>query len=359
MISNTQRIHKITSFGFLAAVTCWHFPVSAQSNVQAFGVMDVGISYYKVNQGEKLLALSDSGNTTSRIGFRGSEDLGQGIKAIFWLEGGVSPSTGNTVLSFTRRSVVGISGDFGQITLGREYTPGYSIHSSFGGPFGTNGVADNLLYRARVVMHDSNNAGQPAYVRSSNAITYISPVTHGLYGQFMYGLDEQVRGNSGRYLGGRLGYLTEDFDISTAYNTVAGGENSPSAAPRKIKNLGIGASYKFSTSKISLLYVDDAVQMPSGDKKLQGLSFGLESKVGSGAIRAALGQVKFKYQGQHSKATKYSLGYVHNLSKRTALYTSLAYIDNGFGTSFVVNPGVAGIENKGSSGIDFGIRHIF
>ncbi len=81
--------------------------------------------------------------------------------------------------------------------------------------------------------------------------------------------------------------------------------------------------------------------MVKGDKKLKGLSIGLESKIGAGAIRAGLGHVAFKYADEKTKAMKYSLGYVHYLSKRTSLYTSISYIDNN-GTAFSVNTRVKG-----------------
>ena len=331
----------------------------AQSNVQLFGVVDMGVSYTKVHGGEKLTALSENGNTTSRIGFRGTEDLGGGLKALFWLESGWTPSTGGGALSFARRSVVGLSGQFGEVTLGRDYTSGYSMYSSYGGPFGTNGVGHNIVYRARVVTHDSSNAGQEAFVRSSNAISYFSPKGDGIYGQFTYGFDEQTSGNAGRYVGGRLGFRNKTLDFSGAYNTIAAGNNAPASAPRKMESTSLGMSYQFSAAKLFVLYAHDKIEMPIEDKKLNGLSVGLETQVGQGAIRAGIGHVQLDYLNQKAKATKYSLGYVHNLSKRTALYSTVGYLQNKGGANFVVNPGVRGQSNKNSSGVDFGIRHRF
>lgn len=332
----------------------------AQSNVEMFGVIDMGVSYTNVSGGDKLTALSDNGNTTSRLGFRGTEDLGGGLKAMFWLESGFTPSTGAGPLSFARRSVVGLSGKFGEVTLGRDYTSGYSMYSSYGGPFGTNGVGHNIVYRARVLTHDANNAGQEAFVRSSNAISYFSPKGDGVYGQFTYGFDEQTTGKAGRYIGGRLGYRNKALDISGAYNTIAAGNGAPDATPRKMESTSVGMSYQFDSAKLFVLYAHDKIEMPIESKKLNALSVGLEAKWGQqGAIRAALGHAELDYLNNASKATKYSLGYVHNLSKRTALYTTVAYLKNKGGASYVVNPGVRGEANKNSSGIDFGIRHRF
>ena len=337
------------------------FPAFANSNVQIFGVMDMGISHYKVSGGQSLTVLSDSGNTTNRIGFRGQEDLGNGVKVIFWLEGGFIPSSPANSFNFVRRSVVGFSGDFGQLTLGRDFTPGYSLHSTFGGPFGTNGVADNLVYRARVLMHSSVNANQSdSYVRSSNAITYVSPKTNGIYSQFMYSFNEQKKSKAGRYIGGRLGYVNKNFDISAAYNEVSSGETDSGLLRNKVKGFGFGASYSFlSNSKIVLLYVDDDVQMANGDKNLKGLSVGFDKRLGKGVLKTGMSYVRFNHFLDNSKAMKYSLGYVYDLSKRTVLYSSIGYIKNSKGAKFVVNAAVEGKANASSSGVDFGIRHNF
>lgn len=238
---------SVISLAILAAFSPEY--ASADGSIQTFGVSDMGLSHNKVSGQESLTTVSDSGNTTGRLGFRGSEDLGNGLKAIFWLEGGISSSS---TFSFTRRSIVGISGDFGDITLGREYTPGYSMYSTYGGPFGSNGVGENILYRSRVLMHDSNNAGQETYVRSSNAITYVSPVKNGIYGQFMYGFNEQTVGNAGQYVGDRIGYTNKQVEVSVAYNTVSDGDAAPSSTPKKIENFGLGASYEFANHKVMM-----------------------------------------------------------------------------------------------------------
>lgn len=333
--------------------------VHAQSSVEMFGVVDMGVSYTTVNGGDKLTALSESGNTTNRIGFRGTEDLGGGLKALFWLESGFNPSTGGGALSFARRSVVGLSGKFGEVTLGRDYTSGYSMYSSYGGPFGTNGVGHNIIYRARVLTHSNDVAGQESFVRSSNAISYFSPKGDGVYGQFTYGFDEQTEGKAGRYIGGRLGYRNKTLDISGAYNTIAAGTKAPEETPRKMESTSFGMSYQFDAAKLFVLYAHDKIKTPIENTKLNGLSVGLETKVGQGAIRAAIGHARLDYLNNKAKATKYSLGYVHNLSKRTAFYTSVAYLQNKGGASYVVNTGISGKANKNSSGVDFGIRHRF
>lgn len=334
-------------------------PVLAQSSVTMFGVLDVGVSHYQVSGGQKNTVMSDSANTSSRLGFRGSENLGGGKTVEFWLEGGVSASQPDT-FELTRRSTLGLKGGWGEVRLGRDYTPTYNAMSDFGGPWVTNGVGANLLYSARTVSHNSSNGGQSTNVRSSNAINYFLPKDlGGIYGQAMYGFDEATEGKARRYMGARLGYKTKQWNVGVAYNTAAGGIAAPASTPRDMKNFSLGATYELPFGRLSALYIDDRIEMAAGDKKLTGVSVGLAMPVGQGQVRASYARIKFDHATDNSKVQKLALGYVHNLSKRTALYTTVAYIDNSNGSKLVTNSAVAGIANKSSTGVDFGIRHRF
>lgn len=334
-------------------------PVLAQSSVTVFGVMDVGVSHYQVSGGQKRTVMSDNGHTSSRLGFRGKEALGGGKTVEFWLEGGVSASEPST-LDFARRSTIGLSGAWGEVRLGRDYTPTYNTMSNFGGPWVTNGVGANLLYSARTVSHNSSNGGQSTNVRSSNAVNYFLPNTlGGIYGQAMYGFDEATEGKARRYIGARLGYKTKQWNVGVAYNTAAGGVDAPTSTPRDMKNFSLGATYELPFGRLSALYINDRIEMGAVDKKLTGVSMGLAVPVGKGQVRASYARIKFDHASDNSKAQKLALGYVHNLSKRTALYSTLAYIDNSNGGKLVTNSAVTGLANQSSTGVDFGIRHSF
>ncbi|WP_080996041.1 porin [Comamonas testosteroni] len=334
-------------------------PVWGQSSASVFGVLDLGVSHYKVNGGQSQTALSDHGNSSSRIGIRGREDVGGGRAIQYWLEGGIDPSQPGS-FAFTRRSTIGLSGAWGEVRLGRDYTPSYNAMSDFGGPWVTNGVGESLLYRARATSHGSSNGGQSTNVRASNAINYFLPKgLGGAYGQLMYGFDEAVEGHAGRYIGARLGYKAKQWDVGMAYNTAAGGTAAPAKTPRDMRNFSLGASYRLSFGKLSALYINDRIEMPGGDKKLTGMSVGMEIPMGQGQVRASFARVKFDHEKDHSQARKIALGYVHDLSKRTALYTTLAFIDNDNGAKFTTGGDVSGIANKSSTGVDFGIRHRF
>ncbi len=338
---------------FSAAAAC------AQSPVEVFGVLDVGISHYRVGGGQRGTGMSQHGNTSSRFGIRGKEDLGGGRALQFWLEGGVDPASPGA-FSFARRSTLGLQTEWGEVRLGRDYTPTYNMMSSYAGPWVTNGVGESLLYRARAVSHDKSNAGQSTNVRSSNAINYLLPKNlGGVYGQFMYGSGDDGLGRAGRYVGGRLGYKARDWSVGVGYNTARGGDNSPAKTPRDVRNFSLGASYDLPFGELKALYISDRIEMPLGDKKLTGFSIGWSLPVKQGELRASYGRVKYDYATDQAKAQKVALGYVHTLSKRTALYTTVAYVDNDQGAKFVAGGGLDGVANKSSMGVDVGIRHRF
>ncbi|MBS0426723.1 MAG: porin, partial [Proteobacteria bacterium] len=133
---------------------------SAQSSVTLFGIVDASISGYSSKSNlymdplvyladplayfgqpgsvkQSKTALANSGYNTSRIGFRGTEDLGGGLAASFWLEAGISNDDGKKGIdNFNRRSTVSLSGGFGEVRLGRDYTPTFWNDTVFD-PFGT------------------------------------------------------------------------------------------------------------------------------------------------------------------------------------------------------------------------------
>ncbi|WP_307866839.1 porin [Variovorax sp. E3] len=143
----------------------------AQSSVTLFGVVDAGISGYSNrsedaksatpanpfyrNQGSRTASqrvLSNSGLASSRVGFRGTEDLGGGLAASFWLESSITNDSGQEgIQSFARRSTVSLSGGFGEIRLGRDINATFTNDFVFD-PLGVNGVGVSLLYRAGTAM---------------------------------------------------------------------------------------------------------------------------------------------------------------------------------------------------------------
>jgi predicted porin len=116
----------------IAATACG--TVSAQSNVQVYGLIDLGLEYitYANAAGDSVTRVSTGGSNNSRLGFRGMEELGNGLKAVFNLEGGILADTGaSDGALFRRQSNVGLEGKFGRVVLGRSYTTVYDFINPF------------------------------------------------------------------------------------------------------------------------------------------------------------------------------------------------------------------------------------
>jgi len=119
----------------------------AQSTVTLFGGAD--LNYRSVTSGtNKFQGMAQDGIYSSRFGVMGTEDLGGGLKAGFHFEGGMNPDTGTPGgFNFARKSTVGVMGGFGEVRMGRDYTPLFTVHG-LADPFGTNGVgsAGNMMF---------------------------------------------------------------------------------------------------------------------------------------------------------------------------------------------------------------------
>ncbi|GAA6120358.1 porin [Acidovorax sp. FG27] len=334
----------------------------AQSSVTLFGIVDTGVTYIdNANAaGDNVYGLTTSGNATSRLGFRGTEDLGGGLKAGFWLEGEIFGDNGNASgFNFQRRSTISLMGGFGEVRLGRELTPGYSKTSGYD-VFGQTGIGQFNGWQ-NWVGSPTADAGN---VRSSNMISYYTPNFGGFTAGLGYGFDEQTVGKAGRYAGGFGAYDNGPLSVAVSYDQ----RDLVTAANAAISRdtLTVGASYNLNVAKLSTLLQQSKYDRPGqSDAKFNAYAVGASVPVGAGEFK--LQYALYDQKAIDSKAHQLALGYVHNLSKRTALYGTYAYLKNKDASNQVL-PGVAskGLSNVGGpgigenqSGVQVGVRHSF
>ena len=202
-----------------------------------------------------------------------------------------------------------------------------------------------------------SNLGSPAatVLRADNAVSYFLPNMGGIYGQFQISAGEGVVGN--RYTGGGLGYKNQAMDVGVAYGTTDVGTDSD------FKHYNVKFNYNFGCATLHTLY--DVKTW--GDRKTQDISIGASIPVATGTIRAGYtranrsgGPVGSGY-ADGDDSTRLALGYVHDLSKRTALYTTVSRITNkGAARSSVLGTAPAGmLGGENSSGYEVGLRHTF
>ncbi|MDP2818889.1 MAG: porin [Polaromonas sp.] len=319
---------------------------SAQSSVTLFGVVDTNIRNVSNSGVASNTTLSNSGLSSGRFGFRGVEDLGGGLKAGFWLESDLNIDTGTTNANgklFARRSTVSLMGNFGEVRLGRDLTPS-GAHTYLYDPFGVIGLGGS----ANVARY----AAQTTFFRSDNAVSYFTPNLSGFQGQIMVAPDESGVNNVNRYSGTRLSYAAGPVSVSGSYGTtnVVGG---------KFTTSGIAGSYNFGVATLMGHYYSDRLLTLKENRFLLGVTVPLGAhQIRASYLRSDATGGTAAYNA--SDANMLALGYVHNLSKRTALYATTSRISNKGGATFALAGGTPGITAGGtSSGYEFGMRHNF
>jgi len=293
---------------------------------------------------------------SNRLGFRGTEDLGGGMSASFWLEGGMANDAGNGggtngAFNFQRRSTVSLSGSFGEIRLGRDYTNAFSTKATYDA-YGANGMGTALnLYAGTVA---GLGSGATTRVRADNMIGYFLPGNlGGLYGSVQYSAGETGNGATvgNKYTGFRVGYSAGPFDISGSLSS------TQTATSDDFKTTNLGASYNMGFAKVMALY--DVHKYGALKYTTTGISTSVP--MGAGEFRAAYtrGNANGGTIGGND-ANLFGLEYIHNLSKRTALYTQYARLKNSGASKATVGTGPAITVNDASStGYGVGVRHSF
>ena len=336
----------------------------AQSNVTIYGVADAYYAHGSGN-GNDVDVVNGGGLSGSRLGFKGMEDLGGGLKALFLYEFGtlaIDGGAGNNGMTGTRQSYVGLTGGFGTAVAGRLQTPGYD----FAAKYDAHGAS---IFSPVGQLSDNANASisaRDAGARQDNAVAYISPNFSGLTFKAAYAFGEQV--DAGAVEPQNVWALAADYDagpLSVGFvhhniNDIAG------VAGTDQTETAVGVNYDFGMAKLFASYqVQDAETAAGGtnfDSKMWNI--GARAKVGAaGTVGIAYGQLKDDVS--NGKAKSWGLDYQYAFSKRTTAYAGYSRVSNNSNAAFgLLNVGstataVAAGGNGKESQIAFGMRHMF
>ena len=333
----------------LAALTAFAGVASAQSSVTLFGIVDVAARNVKNHSGS-IKSLSPNGQVSSRLGVRGIEDLGGGMRAGFWLEGdlsadvggGASAGLGSTAngVDWRRRSTVSLMGGLGEVRLGRDYNPVFNTFVTHD-IFAYVGVASSGNLRSRFYATPVGNASLAA--RNDNSIGYFLPAMGGLYGQVMIAAPEGARAN--KYMGFRLGYAAGPLNFSGAF----GKADKTGGMVDDATTMIFGGSFNAGFATFHTSY--EQAEYSTTKRKLA--TIGAVVPVGTGAFKAQYAKA--------SGATMIGLGYVQSLSKRTSVYTNFGRVNNKGANVYTASGSGPAVTRGGqtSTGYDFGVRHDF
>ncbi len=322
-------------------------PAWAQaSQATIFGTVDLAATHLS-NGGGSTTGMSHSGGNISRIGLRGTEDLGSGYGAGFWFESGLNAkdgSAGGPAGNFwNRRATVSLTVPFGELRLGRDDSATF-LNTLIFDPFLTNGVAGTQSF----VMN-----GAP--IQISNAVSYFLPKNlGGFYGQLQYAWGPASIPTSKTYRGFRGGYANGPLNLSLA----AAQLDFSGAGKLKIAN--VGASYDFGTIKPALIW---AQERRDGGSSVRAIQIGATAQFGVHQVRASIGDYRTSGGAADANWRKLGLGYAYNFSRRTMLYVSAGFVSNSDGANRAVSAqGMAVPVNTlghSASGYEIGVRHFF
>jgi predicted porin len=359
---NTHR--KLIATIVIAGLPAW--AAAQSSSVTLAGVADAAARNVSNEGRGSLKSLVSGSNSTSRVIVRGSEDLGGGLSASFHLEHGILLDSGTQTVAnqfWDRRATVSLaSRTLGELRAGRDFIPSYLNWSRFD-PFGYIGAAGANNFINGTPLGPIRNAfstNPNTTVRSSNAVQVLLPGgLGGVEGGLMVAAGEGGAAANGqhRVVGGRLGWAGGGLLVSAALTETENNLTGNSA----FKDTAVGASYVVGPVRLSAAWR----QFKLGTAKQTQWLAGAVATVGAGEIKLSYNRVDMSGRSgttsiDANDATQIGLGYVHSLSRRSALYAHAARIGNKGAAAYAVPGGPAAPVGGGSStGFEFGVRHTF
>lgn len=336
--------HALIAMASALGSTC----ALAQSSVTIYGIADIYMQAARVN-GDTTARLESGGESGSRLGFRGQEDLGAGLRGIFALETGIGLDNGGVTqggVMWGRQAYVGLSGNsIGSLTLGRQYSLLFSAVDN-SDPFST-GLGS--AFSSGIV---STLGG----ARMNNSVLYTSPK----FGPVTVG----VQGALGEATTGRQ--WATNVRVASGPFTLEGVYTSKQAFGNQVTGRAalLGGTYDLGFMKMfgEVQTVKNLTQAVAVDDDRTEIMLGAQVPFGPHRITAGVGTSKVK-NVSGSRAKEFSLGYQYAMSKRTDLYVIGSAIDNGSATAYTANGATGSAPTPLAGGdvraVQVGMRHRF
>lgn len=296
----------------------------AQSSVQLTGLADVYAGSMKMaGDAGRRSVVNSGGMTTSWFGFKGTEDLGGGLKASFQLTSFIQVDDGTQGrfggdTFFSRDANVSLSGGFGSVLLGRWMAPNF-LPSVIGNPLGDSFTFSPLILHMDVPLFNASGwqATVPSDTGWSNQIVYSTPDIGGFKANLQYQFGEQPGDNGKKNVGANFFYFGGPLTLTGFY------ERAQISNPGQGTYLGttkkdwmLAAAYDFQVVKPYLSYGQaKADNHPDRAKTLQ---VGVSAPLGGGSVLASW--VKTDLSVSNLDRKTFTLGYDYFLSKRTDVY---------------------------------------
>jgi len=341
--------------------------LAQSSSVNIYGIIDQGVS--RMDGGQSTLTFVQApligrpstwtvrSATSSRLGFRGSEELGGGMKANFQIEHRFMPDTGAveprdgalTTVFWNAQSWVGLSGGFGEVRLGRQFVPAYQVALN----------SDPWTYAYNVAGASSFTRGGNGVLAANNAVVYQTPNLAGFTAEVMIAAGEggaavvnPPAGRIGRNEGANVQYAAGPLWAGVGYNN-----SRQEGTPIKNRYWNLGIAYDFGFVRPILSYSVGNNNV-AGNPDTRTYFIGATAPLGAGRIKAVAARYDAAVGQNFNSAnpflpqltggentTKFGLGYEYFFSKRTSVHADV---------------GTAKTEGVSrTTGVEAGIKHVF
>jgi predicted porin len=356
----------------------------AQSSVTLYGIIDLDGQYLSGHSKDVLV--TSGGQSGSRLGFKGTEDLGSGYFVDFVLEGGLNVDTGGSAQGgalFGRQAFGALRTPFGTASAGRQYSSIYYQTGDFSefsnvSVGATTAVIGGFAGGYEPIRGSANNAvtstatgaevnGSPA--RVNNSFRYTTPTFEGFKASFLYGAGEVTGDTNGtRLFDYSVRYTGYGLDAFVSYVDDKAGDGTTNTNLRAdVGIVTVSAAYTIDAFKIEGGYLSANDKRPA-DQDGKGFWIGGDYKFGQNVVRAQWVQNNPNDRNVAlGKTNAYGVGYEYDFSKRTNLYTSLTRFQNDRSSNgaFVGRIGgatPAGLTTAGDRTVNefvLGMRHSF
>jgi len=363
---NMKHLSLISAALACGLATC---VVHAQSSVQIYGLVDSGVAYVTNADaaGRSVVKVPTlTGTFPSRVGFRGTEDLGNGLQAYFVLENGFGPDTGTAGQGgrlFGRQALVGLRGDWGSLSLGRQQNMTYLATQK------TDVLGPQLFSINSIDLYLPN-------ARSDNAIGYLGTFKGVTIGAtWSFGRDAsaaggpsatncpgEVPGNAKacRQYTGLLGYESKGWGMTTSYDRMygnTGAANGLGTASNTDTRVTLNGFVMLGATKLGMGVIDRETRASTGLTESDLYYFGVSHPVGAYTFDAQAARRDTRHSA--SDVDMYVARVTYSLSKRTAVYSSLGRMANKGASAVSVDAGGTALAGVSQNGFMAGMRHTF
>lgn len=319
----------------------------AQSSVEVYGVADVFVGNVSADGIKNMTKVDSGGLSTSRVGFKGVEDLGNGLKALFVLEYGLKADqdagvgTAGAGSAGARQQLLGLTGGFGTVAAGRLQTTGYDWAVAYDVLAGTKlSALQNFTTNVGLVGATNVNAA-----RADNAIAYISPSLNGVTLAVNYtgnnNGDEAVTASDAQNANLKATLASAKYDNGPLSAGLVYANAKKDSAELSIKDWALGGAYNFGVATVKATYQNSKTEV-AGDNlgTNKTWSLGVAAPVSAaGTVVASYASTKVEFDGTNqlsdsNKANSWTVAYLHALSKRTTAYAGYNRVTNGDNLGF-------------------------